>query len=249
MWQNKRIISIIPARGGSTRLKNKNILPVGGIPMIGWAIQNSLSIKEIDTTIVTTDDKNIAKIARDHGAQTPFLRSAKLSKSSSAFTPVILDALQRVKSKFGVYDYAVILQANSPLTTPGDIRRVIFEAIKQKRDVVFSVTRLSSPPQWTLRLKGKKPEFAFRDVSQVQNYQRQQLEPLYRSSGAVYCANINYLENNPESAQLALPADGQNSAVIATDPMNAIDVDTELDYVLAEAIYTRKSKKEWVWFT
>ena len=102
MWQNKRIISIIPARGGSTGLKNKNILPIGGIPMIGWAIQNSLSIKEIDTTIVTTDDNNIAKIARDYGAQTPFLRSAKLSKSSSAFTPVILDALQRVKSKFGV---------------------------------------------------------------------------------------------------------------------------------------------------
>ena len=242
MRQNKRIISIIPARGGSTRLKNKNILPIGGIPMIGWAIKNSLSIKEIDTTIVTTDDKIIAEIARAHGAQTPFLRSAKLSKSSSAFTPVILDALQRVRSKFGVFDYAVILQANSPLTTPRDIRRVIFEAIRQKRDVVFSVTRLSSPPQWTLRLKGKKPEFAFRDVSQAQNYQCQQLEPLYRSSGAVYCANINYLENNPASAQLALPVDGQNSAVIATDPMNAIDVDTELDHILAEAIYTRKSK-------
>lgn len=239
MIDGKRFICIIPARGGSQGLPGKNIMPVGGLPMIAHAIEKALSVGTMDRVLVTTDDPAIAAVSREYGAEVPFLRSPELARSETPMVPVILDALERAGES---YHYALMLQANSPLLRPEQITEVAEKIVREELDVVFTVSEASHPPQWTIRLQGGAPSFAFTDMRRQVGERRQEQETLYRSTGAVYAVAVDYLTNNIATARLCLPLAGQRSGVVVTDPLSAVDVDTELDYLLAETIFTRQAR-------
>ena len=239
MLEGRKIICIIPARGGSVGLPGKNIRPVAGKPMIAHAIEKALSVREIDRVIVSTDSETIAEVARSHGADVPFLRDAALARSDTPMTPVIIDALSRVEAEGEYYDYAVMLQANSPLLRSEEILAVTQKIVTESHDVVFTVCEVGHPPQWTLHLRPDGPAFAFHDMCDTSGDRRQDLDVLYRSTGAVYAVSIPYLFGNPATARLCLPAPGQRSAVVVTDCFSSVDIDTELDLLLAKAIFAK----------
>ena len=244
MFNGKKILCIIPARAGSCGLPGKNVLPIAGKPMIAHAIEKALRVQEIDRIIVSTDSPMIADIARSHGAEAPFLRSSDLARDESPMIPVIVDAVDRLEVQGSKYDYAVMLQANSPHLQSDEIQAVINKIVLGEYDVVFTVCEISHPPQWSLCIDSVEPQFAFSDVADMASERRQEMDVCYRSTGAVYAVSIPYLLENEKTARLCLPASNQRSAVVVTSQYSGVDVDTELDYLLAKAIFERNASDD-----
>lgn len=242
MIDDKRFICIIPARGGSQGLPGKNIMPIGGAPMIAHAIAKGLASGALDRVLVSTDDPAIARVAREHGAEVPFLRDAALARSDTPMVPVIIDVLERLAACGEHYDYALMLQANSPLLLGEQIDEVARKIVREDLDVVFTVAEVPHPPQWTIRLGEDGPSFAFMDLTQEAGERRQEQEQLYRSTGAIFAVRTKYLMRNSATARLCLPVAGQRSGVVVTDPRSAVDIDTELDFLLAETIFQRQAR-------
>lgn len=215
----------------------KNIRPLGGRPLIAHAIGKALAAPALDRVVVSTDDPAIAAAARLAGAEVPFMREARLARGDTPMVPVILDALDRLEALGDRYDVALMLQANSPLLTVGQIEEVAQRLVGDGLDVVFTVCEASHPPQWSLRLEGAAPAFAY--PGDAEGDRRQDKETLFRSTGAVYAVAVPFLRSHPDTARLCLPAPGQRSAVVVTDPESAVDIDSELDLLVAEMLYQR----------
>ena len=241
MYSGKKIVCIIAARGGSAGLPGKNIMPIGGKPMIAHAIEKARYNRFIDRVIVSTDSQEIAKVAEDWGAEIPFLRDPSLAQSTTPMPPVIIDVLDRLNAIGSRFDVAVMLQANSPLLAATDIDRVISDLIDRDMDVVFTVCEAGHPPQWSIRLREGTPSFAFIDETSTIGERRQEQETLYRSTGAIYAVRVPFLYQHGNNVRLCLPMAEQRSGVVVTDPLSAVDIDTELDFLVAEALFTRRS--------
>ena len=111
----KKLLALIPARGGNKRLPKKNILDLLGKPMISWSIEAALGSKFIDKVIVSTDDKEISDIAENYGVSAPFLRPAELSEDDTSSIDVALHALSEIEQSDIDYHYILLLQPTSPL--------------------------------------------------------------------------------------------------------------------------------------
>jgi CMP-N,N'-diacetyllegionaminic acid synthase len=122
MYKNKKILAIIPARGGSKGLPNKNIVDLNGKPLIGWTILQAKNSEAIDRCIVSTDSKEIYKISKDLGGDVPFIRPAELASDSTPMTSTLIHAMQSISEK---YDVIVLLEPTSPLRKQNDIDRGI----------------------------------------------------------------------------------------------------------------------------
>lgn len=244
MFLNKKIIAIVPARGGSVGLPDKNIKIINGKPMIAHSLEKALKVKELDKLIVSTDDKKIAGIAKKYGAAVPFLRDKMLARNDTPMNEVILDAISKMRDAGEEYDYAIMLQANSPLIRIEDIHSVLRKIIKEKLDVVFTVAEIHHPPQWALKVKDNDVKFAFLKDRGKKIVQRQKEEVLYRSTGAVYAVRISYLLNKRSKTRLCLPATGQRTGAVITDMFSSVDIDNELDFYLADTIFKLERIKE-----
>ena len=121
MIGKKKLLAVIPARGGSERIPKKNILNLSGKPLISWTIEAALASKYIDDVVVSTDDNEIFTIAKKYGAKVPFIRPDKFSSNHASSISVVLhviDFLQKVNES---YDYIILLQPTSPLRTVKNI--------------------------------------------------------------------------------------------------------------------------------
>jgi CMP-N-acetylneuraminic acid synthetase len=143
MKDNPGILAVIPARGASKRLPDKNILDFAGKPLLAWTIDAALKSKCITNVIVSTEDERIARIAKKHGANVPFLRPASLASDESSTIDVVLDLLSKLSEK---YKYIALLQPTSPLRTS----RHIDESFEQlgNKDAVVSVSQTEHPTEW-----------------------------------------------------------------------------------------------------
>lgn len=117
MISSKGVLAVITARGGSKGLKQKNILSLGGMPLIGWTIRAALDSKCIDRVIVSTDDEQIADVALKFGAEVPFLRPGHLASDTAKSADVMAHALKNIPG----YEYAALLQPTSPFRTAADL--------------------------------------------------------------------------------------------------------------------------------
>lgn len=141
-----RTLGLIPAKGGSTRLRRKNILPLGGKPLIGWAIDAALASGVIDRLVVSTEDEEIAGRARELGADVPFLRPDALARDPAGVVDVALHALDVLREQGEEYDRIVILLPTCPFRTAADIRdaMALFEA--KNGTFLMSVAEFSHTP-------------------------------------------------------------------------------------------------------
>jgi N-acylneuraminate cytidylyltransferase len=134
-----RVLAIIPARGGSKGVPGKNLRALGGLPLIAWSIRSALAAEAVTDTVVSTDSNEIADVAREHGAQVPFLRPAELATDKAPTEPAMHDALERMEAREGRYDAVLLLQPTSPLRKSGTIDRALAQFRAEGADSLVGV--------------------------------------------------------------------------------------------------------------
>src|SRR3989338_4638967 len=138
MWQGKKILAVIPARGGSKRIPKKNIVDVNGKPLLAYTIELTRQIPELDKVVVSSEDDEILSIAAAYEADT-LRRPAELSGDSVKDEPVLIHALDALAKTGEHFDYVVMLPPTSPLRRPEAVKKVITEAVSGDFDVVATV--------------------------------------------------------------------------------------------------------------
>ena len=149
MIKGKKILAIIPARGGSKRLPRKNIIDLNDKPLIAWSIEAGLNSKYVDRVIVSTDDIEIAKISEKWGADIPFIRPKELATDTATTVDVIMHAIINLEEAGERYDYIMLLQPTSPLRSVVHVDESIELLVDQNMDNVVGVTEVSHPYEWT----------------------------------------------------------------------------------------------------
>ncbi|WP_405077686.1 cytidylyltransferase domain-containing protein [Pectobacterium versatile] len=175
----KSTLAIIPARGGSKRLPRKNVKILHGKPLIAWTIDAALSAKTVDDVIVSTDNDEIASVARQYGAQVPFIRPASLASDTATTEDVIRHAVDFMSERYH-YDKIIILQPTSPLRTAENIDEANLFFDSKNANAVVSVTECEHNPNWINRLD---------DTLSLNNFLKPKLfQPgeYYRLNGAIY---------------------------------------------------------------
>ncbi len=134
-----RILAVIPARGGSKGIPRKNLLPLGGKPLIAWSIEQALASTGVTDTVVSTDCEEIAAVASRYGAQVPFLRPADLATDAAATEPVMQHALAQMEHRAGRYDAIMLLQPTSPIRLPTTIDKAVAQFLASGADSLCGV--------------------------------------------------------------------------------------------------------------
>ena len=198
MFSNKpEVIALIPARGGSKGIKNKNIKLLNGKPLIYYTIMAAKKSKLIDRIIVSTDDKRIKSVAIKYGAEVPFIRPKKLSQDHVLDYPVILHAIKKLKlnSSKQQNDILVFLRPTMPLRNYKDIDAGIKKILKKKNvKCIRSVREATYPPFWIKRLdKNKYLRPLVNKTVFKKTMRRQDLPKTYICDGYVDAIKISYL--------------------------------------------------------
>lgn len=235
MYKGKKIVAIIPARGGSKRIPRKNIKLLAGKPLIYYTIKEAKASKYIDRIIVTTDDPEIAEIAKKYGAETPFLRPKQLSGDDIGSDIKVYQHAVNYLEKQEHYhiDFIVELQPTAPLRTAEYIDAAIIKLISTEADSVSSVTPVREHP---LLMRKVENDRLVNFISFDKKYTRSQDYPnIYRFNGAIYAVRRNVLmEQNTDI--------GDDTRVVIMPEELSIDIDTSLDFTFAEVIL-KKNKK------
>src|SRR5262245_50441603 len=225
------VVAIVPARGGSKSIPRKNVKPLRGVPLLAYSIEAGLSARLVDRVIVSTDDEEIAAVARGCGAEVPFLRPAGLAEDSTADLPVFQHALEWLEAHEGrVPDIVLQLRPTSPLRPPG----CVDEAIELLRsdptaDSVRGVVQASQNPfkMWRIQADGAMTPLVDHDGPEPYNQPRQELPTIYWQTGhvdAVRTATI--LRKRSMSGARILP--------LVIDAAYTCDIDNERDWQRVE---------------
>ena len=145
MYKNKKVLAVVPARGGSKGVPRKNVRPFLGKPLIAWTIEEALKSSYIDRLIVTSEDEEIREIANQSGAETPFVRPIELATDTAVGVDVLCHAVESTDEN---YDYVVLLQPTSPLRNVTDIDGAIEWGLDRTLKSVVSVSESSTSPYW-----------------------------------------------------------------------------------------------------
>ena len=194
MISNKRVIAIIPARGGSKGLPGKNIRPLCGKPLIAWSIERARQSRHIDTVVVTTDSQNIADVALGCGAEVPFLRPAHLASDTASSVDTVLHTLDHYRDTLGkTFDYVVLLEPTSPLREAGDIDGMLNKLLANADDfdAIVSVGEVHEHPSIMKRLEGNTMQPFYTDLAMTGR--RQDNVPAYFPYGVAYIVTANTL--------------------------------------------------------
>lgn len=194
MIGDKRVIAIIPARGGSKGLPGKNIRPLCGKPLIGWTIEKALGSKYVDVVTVSTDDRAIAEAARRHGAAVPFLRPAELATDTASTYDVIRHVLAHYEESEGLtFDYVLLLEPTSPLREDDDVDRMLeaLDARADDFDSCISVGEVREHPSIMKRIADGSMEAYCPELTTAAR--RQDNEPAYFPFGVGYLAKREVL--------------------------------------------------------
>lgn len=231
MLGGKRVLAIIPARGGSKGIPRKNIRKVCGRPLIAYSIDAALKSKYVDACLVSTEDQEIAEVARHCGAWVPFLRPAELAADTSKTIDCVVDAVDRLDAEGYHFDVVVLLQATSPLRDEHDVDLAIERYADSGGRGVINVTDCLDTPIFMRTMDEKsgclKPLF---NVSST--IRRQDMPRYYRIVGAVYVNSRD--EVTPE---LSL---NDNPVGSYLDPSRALDIDSPEDLELAAQAISAK---------
>ena len=224
-------ICIIPARGGSKRIPRKNIKPFLGKPIIAYSIEAALNSGLFEEVMVSTDDEEIAEIAKQYGANVPFLRSEKNSNDFATTFDVIEEVVLRYKEALNTqFDNVCCLYSCAPFVT-GETLKLAYQKLENKQfDTVFPVIAFSFPIQRALSKKEGK--ITMIDEKNL-NVRSQDLEETYHDVGQFYWCKTGKLLSTKKLLT-------DNTGGIQISELEAQDIDTETDWKLAELKYQLK---------
>ena len=239
MIGNGRLLALIAARGGSERLPRKNVLKLAGKSLIVWSIEAGLRSKYVDRVIVSTDDEEIAEISRYYGADVPFMRPIELSRDTTSSMDVIRHSIRTLEKNGDRYEYLLLLQPTSPLRTEHHIDEAVKFLIEKAADGVIGVTETEHPVEWANKLpKSLSMDGFISEENQGKPYQ--DFPQRYRINGAIYLYKVSAI----------MMRDGiffkEGSYAYKMDQMDSIDIDTQEDFLIAEALmeHSQNSKLE-----
>nr|WP_242821825.1 acylneuraminate cytidylyltransferase family protein [Clostridium massiliodielmoense] len=224
---NKKILAIIPARGGSKGIPHKNIMKICDKPLISYSIEAAKKSKYIDYILVSTDDVDIKEVSLNYGAKVPFLRPNEISTDRAKSIDVVLHGINYLKEHNDNFEYVVLLQPTSPLRTSKDIDDAIKNIIESDKDSLISVCECSENPilMRTIEKEKLKPILEFNG----DNLRRQELPTFYVFNGAIYINKVYMLQNKKEFID-------ENTIPFIMDSKKSIDIDNMIDAKIAEMI-------------
>jgi CMP-N-acetylneuraminic acid synthetase len=227
-----RILALITARGGTKRLPGKNIRLLGGVPLIVWSIEVAKDVPQICDILVSTDDPAIAEVARNAGAMVPWLRPPELATDSATSIDVSLHALDWYEQQHGTIDGLLLLQPTSPFRCRATVTRGISLFCGHPNRPVVSVSPARSHPMWCVQVVGE----SLRPYVEGGIHLRSQELPLaYVLNGAFYLAAPEDLRTRRSFySDKACP-------LVISDDKECIDIDTEWDWMIAEAAVQRNA--------
>jgi len=232
MPESSKTLAIIPARGGSKSVPRKNIRPLAGHPLLAYSVAAGLQATSISRTIVSTDDEEIAEIARSYGAEVPFLRPAALAQDDTTDYPVFKHALDWLaKNESYTPDIVVQLRPTSPLRPPDCVDRAVNILIDDpKADSVRGVIPSGQNPykMWRIDEDGRMQPLLSDGFEEPYNMPRQQLPATYWQTGHVDAIRRKTIEAGSMTGSTILP--------LILDPRYAVDIDTDRDHERAEWI-------------
>lgn len=218
-----KTFALIPARGGSKGIPRKYIKPIAGKPLIVWTIEAALRSSLLDAVVVSTDDLEIADVARRAGAQVPFMRPPELAQDQTPRLDPVMHALDQLPQ----YDSVLLLQPTSPLRTTEDIDACLRLAMQHDAQSVVSVSEPDTHPHWTYRLTARQTLERMIDAAPVAR--RQDLPAVMALNGALYFADANWLRR---SGSLV----GTETLAYVMSRERSVDLDTPLDWKFAELL-------------
>ena len=224
---------VIPARGGSKGIPGKNIKPLGGKPLIAYSVEVARQLAPDCDICVSTDDQAIANVVRQMGLEVPFMRPDYLATDHCGTYEVLLHAVQFYENLGRNYDTLVLLQPTSPLRTALDVRRCL-EAYSPDIDMVVTVVEAASNPYYNCYETDAE---GFLHISKGDgSYVRRQDAPkAWEYNGAVYVINIDRLKQMPLSRF-------SRRRMVEMERSRSIDLDTPLDWLVAEAVVAQMAK-------
>ena len=232
------IVGLICARGGSKGVPRKNLRRLGGKPLIAYAIETARQSALIDRVVVSTDDAEIAAVARDCGADVPFLRPAELAADNSpewlvwrhAVTALASDRSQRP------LEILVSVPPTSPLRSPDDVDRCIRLLLETDADVVFTMTEANRNPYFNMVGLDADGCAHMLMRSAVPLHRRQDAPAVYDMTTVAYAARASYIR------KASTVLEGKVKAVVIPEE-RALDIDTLLDFEMAEWLITKRKVK------
>jgi len=225
-------LAIIPARGGSKGLPGKNIRPLVGVPLIGHTICAALEADSVSRVMVTTDDEGIAAVARELGAEVPFLRPHELSGDKASGVEVCLHALAHAEDVLDYHpDLVILLQPTSPMRNASDIDAAVSLLLESDADSVVSLKPVTEYPQWMKKMDGEQRISPLFDDLEIPSA-RQDLEKSYLLNGAIYLSVAAVLKKHGSFY-------GGDTRGYVMPEERSIDIDTLNDFLIAEALITR----------
>lgn len=230
MYRGLSVLGIIPARTGSKGIPGKNITPLAGKPLLVYTVVAARKSRVFDYLLVSTDGEEIAQVARQAGADVPFMRPVELATDTAAGIDVLHHAMAWLSERGKTFDCVMYLQPTSPLRTGEDIVGALEVLVDRGADAVVSVCQTEHHPWWsnTLPEDGCMENFLPPDIPTA----RQELPKYYRLNGAVYLARWDFIISRttwfgPATYAYIMPRE------------RSVDIDDPVNFVLAETLMVR----------
>lgn len=224
-----RVLCVIPVRGGSKGIPRKNLKPIAGKPLVAWTIEQALdAARELESqhtldVLVSTDDTELAQIARDYGAQVPFIRPAELAQDTTATEPVIEHAIDFYTQAGQRPDAVMLLQATSPVRLPGTLARAVRQFAESDSDSMVGVIPIG-PFIWA----ATEPPTAQYEVTARPRRQELTRETFrYRENGSMYITKTELYETIHNRL-------GGKIELFMLDEVEGVDIDAMIDFTVAE---------------
>jgi len=231
VYKGKKILAIIPARGGSKRLPRKNILDLAGKPLMAWSIEAAKGSKYIDRVILSSDDEEIIKVAKEWGCDVPFTRPKELAQDTTRSINVVTHAIKALTES---YNDVILLQPTSPLRTSEDIDSAIEQFYAKDASSLIGVCEVEHSPLWSNTLDESMSMDNFLD-DKYNNARSQDLPTYYRINGAFYMSRVESVIKN-ETFFVKKDIYG-----FLMSQEHSVDIDTKLDFIIAEAVLKQDS--------
>ncbi len=231
MYKGKKILSIIPARGGSKGIPRKNIKSLAGKPLIAWTIEEAKKSKYIDRLILSSEDEEIINIAKEWGCEVPFIRPKELAQDDTPGIDPIIHAINTLPEK---YDYVCMLQPTSPLRKVIDIDGFIEKCLKLETPACVTIVESSKSPYWMFKCdKDFSLKSLFPELKIVPR--RQDLPTIYALNGAGYIAKTEWLLTTRSFLT-------EQTIGYIMDKLSSFDIDDESDFMICDYLLKERAK-------
>lgn len=229
-----KTIAFIFARGGSKGIPRKNLQDLGGKPLIGHSIECALALSAVDRVIVSTDDEEIAAVARQFGAEIPFMRPAELASDRAPEILAWQHAIRETEARYGAFDLILSVPTTAPLRAPEDLENVVKAFLPGETDFVITVTPARRSPYFNMVTMDERG-FARLAAEGPQNVvNRQEAPKVFDMTTVAYAATPEFVLAGKKLFEGRVRA-------VEVPAERALDIDEPLDLEVARFLYSRKA--------